>query len=102
MAIETQNSGNALHELARAVERIDHPDALFVEASEVVDGFFREPAFAGAEQGLAKNIVDGAVGLGDGIVSNFVFGFNGAGSEAVEHGPSRLEGGVNAFESFLR
>jgi len=91
-----------LHELASAVERIDDPHALFVEPSEVVHGLFREPAFARAEKGLAQSVVDRAVGFGDGIVSNLIFGFNSAGSEAVEHGPRRFKCGVNAFENFLR
>ena len=90
--------GDALHELPSAVERIDNPDALFVEPSEIVHGLFREPAFARAEKRLSQNVVHSAVGLGDGIASNFVFGFNGAGSEAVEHDPRRFEPGVNAFE----
>jgi len=47
-----------------------------------------------------QNGVDGAVGLGDRIVSNFVFGFNRAGSKAVEHAPRRFERGVNSFQSF--
>jgi len=91
-----------LHELARAIEWIDNPDARFVQASEVVHGLFREPTFTRAEQCLAQNFVDGAVGLSDGIVSDLVFSFNSARSEAVEHGPRRFQGGVNAFQQFLR
>src|ERR1700691_3535227 len=84
---------DALHELARAVERIDPPDALFIEASEIVDGFFREPAFSGTKKSPAQDLVDGAVRLRDRIVSDLVFGFNCARSEAVEHGSRRFVGG---------
>ena len=76
--------GNALDELARAVERIDDPDVLLVEARRIVDALFGEPAFAVAQQILAQHGVDGAVGFGDGIVSGLVFGFDFAGSEAGE------------------
>ena len=101
MAIETQNSGMPCTNSRVPSSGSTTQTRCFVEAGEVVHGFFREPAFARAQQRLAEDVVDGAIGLGDGIVSNFVFGFNGAGSEAVEHRARRFEGGVNAFESFL-
>src|SRR6202041_3949769 len=91
---------NALHKFTRAIERIDDPDALLIEAGEVVDGLFREPAFVGAQESFAENGVDCAIGLSHGVVSNFVFGFNGAGREAVEDLAGGFEGGVNAFEGF--
>ena len=92
---------NALHEFAGAIERIDHPDAALVEASEIVDGLFREPALAGAQQVLLEDGVDRAIGLGDGIVSDLVFGLNCAGSKAVQDRPRLFQRGMNAFESFF-
>ena len=93
---------NTLHKFARAVERIDDPDALFVETSEVVDGFFRQPALAVAKKSLAQNVVDGAIGGGDGIVANFKFGLNGAGSKAVAARYAPLPARHECVRAFLR
>ena len=97
--METQNSGNPSDELARAIERIDDPDALLVEARRIVGSFFGEPAFAVAQQILAQHGVDGAVGFGHGIVSDLVFGFDRAGSEAGEDRASGVQGGFDALQN---
>ena len=89
----------SLDELARAIERIDDPDSLLVEARRIVGGFLREPAFAVTQQVLAQDSVDGAVGFGDGIVSGFVFGCDCAGSEAGEDFAGCVEGGLNALQN---
>jgi hypothetical protein len=41
------------------------------------------------------------VGCGDGIGAHLILGFDGSGSEGVEHGAGLFEGGVDAFESFF-
>ncbi len=91
--------GNALHEFAGSIERIDNPHALLVEAGEIVNRFLRKPAFTRAQQVFLEDGVDRAIGRRYGIVPNFKFGFNGAGSEAVKHRARRFESGVDAFES---
>src|SRR5208282_1309268 len=92
---------DAFDEFAGAVERIDYPYSGFVEASKVVHGLFRQPAFAGAKKRLAQNVVDSPVGFCDRIVSGLVFGFDGSRGEAVQDFAGRLEGGMNAFQSLF-
>jgi len=57
MAIETQNSGMPVQ--IRVCHRgIDDPNSPLVQAREIVDGLFREPAFARAKQGFLEDGVD--------------------------------------------
>jgi hypothetical protein len=77
--------GNAGNELARAVERVDHPNAAPFQASVIVYAFFGEPALAIAQQFLAEDSVERTVGFGDGIVSDLVFRLNRAGRKTAEN-----------------
>ena len=67
---------NARDKLARAVERIDHPDAPLVQSRQIVQRFFRQPAFAFAQQMLAQKCIDRPIGFGYRVVSGLIFGFN--------------------------
>lgn len=67
---------NALQELARAVQRVDDPDAAVEQALAVVVGFLGEPGVVGkcAEQSLAERVVDFDVGFGDDFVAEAAAG----------------------------
>ena len=86
-------------ELARAIQRIDHPHAALVEPGQIVNGFFRKPAFAVAQQVLAQHGVDGAIGLGHGIVPDLVFRFDRTRSKACKHSARSLDARFNALEN---
>src|ERR1700722_5228056 len=92
---------NALYEFPSAVERVDNPDAAFVEASEVVNRFFREPALAWAQQVLFQDGVHGMIGLGDWVGADFVFRLDVPGRKAVQDRARLFEGGVDAFQSLF-
>ena len=90
--------GNSFDELASAVERIDHPNPRALQADGIVHALFRKPAFSVAQQFLAQNGVESAIGFGDGIVPDLVFGFNRSGREAGEDRARGFQRGMNAFQ----
>jgi len=97
MAIETQNSGMPVQ--IRVCHRGDRrPNSPLVQAREIVDGLFREPAFAGRARFLEDG-VDRPIGRRHGSSPTLNLP-RCAGSEVVQNRARRFESGVNAFESF--
>src|SRR5271170_6501646 len=86
-----------LDEFASPIERIDDPNPRTLQADRVVDTLFRKPTLAIEQQFLAENGVEGAICLGYGIVSGFIFGFDRSRREAAEDRARGLQRGVNAL-----
>src|SRR4051812_2891856 len=82
---------NALHELARPIQRIDNPHPLMLQPRKMVGAFFGKPAFTFTQQVFSKSDVESAIGFGDRVVSRFIFGLNFSGSEARENFPRGCE-----------
>jgi hypothetical protein len=66
-------AGRPAHEIARPVDRIDHPAQLARQPGRIIDGFLGKPARLGQEiaQRLMQEPVDGNVGLADRVVGPF-------------------------------
>jgi len=77
--------GDAGHEFASAIQRIDYPDCWPIQARGVVHAFFRQPSFAVNEGVSTENGIHRPVGFGHGIVTGFVFGGDGARGETVKN-----------------
>src|SRR5215469_4706012 len=89
---------DALHKFARAIERIDDPNPALAQTRNIVGAFFRKPAFPIPQQILAKHFIDGAVRLGDRIMSDLVLSFYRSRCKTCEYGASGFEGGRDALQ----
>ena len=90
--------GNTCNKFSRAVQRINDPYSLFLETRQVVYAFFREPAFAFAQQFAGAARVNCFVGFGDRIVARFVFGFDLAGRETGEDLAGCIQRGLDSLQ----
>ena len=51
---------------------------------------------------MSQDGIDGAVGFGDRIVSELVFGFDRPGGKALEHDAGGLQSGLDALREYRR
>ena len=89
---------NAFHELAGAVEGIDHPHTALIKPSKIVDAFFREPTFAVAQKILAKHGINGTIRFGHGIVASLEFRVDRSGREPAKDHASVGQSGFDTHQ----